>query len=208
MFETLFRFQSTIARHRSAPFAAERQRYLRHCAATGATDLSQRHRARAMYWVAPHLSAEDAKGVDAQRLRHLIDAHHPRPSAATAASLFNANRPWLKFLGWWRQPASLAVVAGELDEFVRWMRDERGLAPCTIEQWRYRTENFLRWCAQTGRRLPTLEPTDIDAYFLTYGADRWSRVSARHIANMLRVFLRHAATTGAWVSGRHGTGRR
>lgn len=196
MFETLFHFPSTIARHRSAPFGAERARFLSHCAATGATNLTQRYRARAMFWVAQQMSAEDANGVDAQRLHRLIDMRSPRPSPATASSLFNVNRPWLKFLGWWRQPALPAVFADELDAFVRWMREERGLAPCTIEQWRYHSGNFLRWCAQTGRHLSTLKPQDIDTYFVTYGAERWSRVSARHIATLLRVFLRHAASVG------------
>lgn len=32
---------------------------------------------------------------------------------------------------------------------------------------------------------------------MTYGAGRWSRVSARYIATMLRVFLRHAAMNGS-----------
>lgn len=82
------------------------------------------------------------------------------------------------------------------------MRDERGLTPCTVEQWRYRTANFLRWCKETGRDLKSLEPKDIDAYFVTYGAQRWSRISAGHIARMLRVFfnmlLRLARAQRAW----------
>jgi integrase/recombinase XerD len=53
------------------------------------------------------------------------------------------------------------------------------------------------WCGATDRNLATLQPQDIDAYFVTYGAQRWSRISAGQIAKMLRVFLRHAATTGA-----------
>ena len=47
----------------------------------------------------------------------------------------------------------------------------------------------------------TLGPADIDAYFVTYGAQRWSRVSAGHIARMLRVFLRHAASIGSCRAG-------
>jgi integrase len=58
------------------------------------------------------------------------------------------------------------------------MRDERGLTPCTISQWRSRAATFLRWCFNTGRRFSTLSPEDIDAYFITYGAQRWSRISA------------------------------
>jgi integrase len=48
-----------------------------------------------------------------------------------------------------------------------------------------------------GRTLADLQPQDIDAYFVTYGAQRWSRSSAGHIATMLRVFFRHAASVGA-----------
>ncbi|MDQ2783442.1 MAG: site-specific integrase [Chloroflexota bacterium] len=84
----------------------------------------------------------------------------------------------------------------DLNRFVAWMRDERGLAPSTIDLWRARTATFLRWCKANGRTLESLGPEDIDAYFVTYGASRWSRISAGHIAKMLRVFLRHAASIG------------
>ena len=45
--------------------------------------------------------------------------------------------------------------------------------------------------------LGRFEPMDVDAYFVTVGTQRWSRISAGHIAKMLRVFLRHAASIGA-----------
>lgn len=80
------------------------------------------------------------------------------------------------------------------------MRDERGLTPCTISQWRDRVTTFLRWCDNTGREFANLCPEDIDAYFLTYGAQRWSRISTGHVAKMLRVFLRYTATQGACSS--------
>jgi integrase/recombinase XerD len=196
MFETLFSLESTAARHRSGPFAAERERYLRHCSAVGAADLTQRHRAHVVLRIAQKMSPSDREGVDMQRLRNIIEALNPRPTRATAADMLRTTRPWLKFLGWWRELEPPAAFVDELDAFVRWMRDERGLAPCTIEQWRDRTATFLLWCAQTGRNLAALEPEDIDAYFATYGAGRWSRVSARYVAIMLRVFLRHAAANG------------
>lgn len=196
MFETLFSFKSTAERHRAAPFAAERELYLRHCASAGAARLSQRERAQDMLRIAHGMSPGDREGVDMQRLQIIIGELNPRPTKRVAASLIATTRPWFKFLGWWRVADKPSAFTDELDEFVRWMRDERGLAPCTIEQWRDRTANFLVWCAQTGRTFLTLEPEDIDAYFVTYGAERWSRVSTRHIASMLRVFLRHAAATG------------
>jgi len=197
MFDTLFGSESTAARHRSGPFASERERYLLHCKAVGAADLTQQYRAGALLRVAQRMSPSDREGVNMQRLRNIIEALRPQPAPATAENLLRAARPWFKFLGWWREAEPATAFVDELEEFVRWMRDERGLAPCTIEQWRDRTATFLLWCAQTGRSLAALEPEDIDAYFTTYGAGRWSRVSARYIAIMLRVFLRHAAATGA-----------
>lgn len=197
MFETLFHLKSTVVLHRSAPFAQERERFLRHCAATGAPHVSQVHRAQAMLRVAQRMVPADLGGVDAHRLREIIEQGVDRPAAATADTIVNIVRPWLKFLGWWRQPVPPIAFADELDRFVRWMRDERGLAPSTVEQWHDRTANFLRWYAQTGRNLATLKPEDIDAYFVTYGAERWCRTSAGYIGTMLRVFLRHAASRGS-----------
>jgi site-specific recombinase XerD len=196
MFDTLFSDWRTIARHRDGPFVVERERYLRYNAAVGASLLTQTVRARALLLVARTLTAGDVGKVGAERLGELIGSIRPSPAPATATNLVNSARPWFKFLGWWHVPARPTPFAAQLDAFVAWMRDERGLAPCTVEQWRYRTANFLRWCGHTGRELSALTPEDVDAYFVTYGATRWSRVSAGYIAKMLRVFFRHAASQG------------
>ena len=197
MFDTLFSDKETIARHRDGPFALERECYLRYNAAVGASMLTQNVRARALLLVARTLTPSDVGRVGAERLRERIESIRPCVAPATAANLLNIARPWFKFLGWWHVPVQPTPFAAQLDAFVAWMRDERGLTPCTVEQWRYRTANFLRWCGQTGRELAALRPEDVDAYFVTYGATRWSRVSAGHVANMLRVFFRHAASQGA-----------
>lgn len=197
MFDKLFADVGTIARHRDGPLFDERHRYLLHCASVGATLHTQRNRARAMLRLAMSLPADVHGQVDAELLRHLISTQQPPVADQTAAGLLNIGRPWLKFIGWWHQPEQPTAFPEALERFVVWMRDERGLTPCTVEQWRYRTANFLRWCKETGRDLKSLEPEDIDAYFVTYGAQRWSRISAGHIARMLRVFFKHAASTGA-----------
>lgn len=117
---------------------------------------------------------------------------YPQPSTQAPSA-----RPWLMYLGWWPQVEECIPFAPALEHFVAWMRDERGLTQFTIDQWQYRTAKFLHWCSDTGRDLATLRPQDIDTYFVTYGAQRWSRISAGHIASMLRVFFRHTASTGA-----------
>ncbi len=201
MFETLVSTERALARHRDGPLATERHRYLQHCADQGGTRASLHLRAYSILWVAEHMSPNDFGKVDASRLHEIVyGSGSPATlasAATTAATRVNFARPWLKYLGWWPEVEELIPFAPALDHFVAWMRDERGLTQCTIDQWRYRTSKFLHWCGDTGRDLATLQPQDIDTYFITYGAERWSRISAGHIAKMLRVFLRHAASTGA-----------
>lgn len=196
MFETIFQRQSSVARHRQGPLAEERERYLRHFASVGATALTLQQRASQILSVAEDMLPGDRGGVSAARLLEIVLAHRPRPSQGTIRIRLDVARPWLKFLGWWTPIARPVAFAEVLDEFERWMRDERGLTPCTIQQWRYRTGIFLNWLAESGRNLASLTPEGVDAYFLTHGLARWSRISARHVGIMLRVFLRHAASRG------------
>lgn len=208
MFENLVRTDEALARHRNGPLATERHRYLQHCADQGATRGSLRLKARSILWIAEHLSPHDVGKVDAARLQEIVygSLGPAAPAPTTAATLSTCARGWLKYLGWWPQAQVPSIpFAPALECFVAWMRDERGLSPCTIEQWRYRTARFLHWCSDTGRDLATLQPQDIDTYFAVYGAQRWSRISAGGIAKMLRVFLRHAATTGACNAGLPGS---
>ena len=175
---------------------------MRHCAAVGATAHSQRTCAGGTLRIAHQLTPVDQGCIDAERLAIIVERCTRGAGPKAAECLTKLTRPWFKFLGWWRrEPRPSLAFAAELDRFVNWMRDERGLTPCTVEQWRDRTAVFLRWCEQHDLNLATLAPEDIDRYFVCHGASRWSRISAAHIAAMLRVFLRHAATQGS-CSGR------
>jgi site-specific recombinase XerD len=110
--------------------------------------------------------------------------------------LIDVGRPWLRYLGWWRVPTTELRFQGHLDRYVAWMRDERGFSSSTIVQWRSKIRDFLRWFERTNRPFSTLDPSDLDVYFVTEGARRWSRVSTSGIAAALRVFLRYMARCG------------
>jgi integrase/recombinase XerD len=200
MFETLDLSDRTRIRHSGAPFAAERERYLQHCFDVGCTLATRRVAGRSLLWVARRMCSLDRDGVDLARLHQIVDGADVPPAPSTAKTLINVARPWLRFLGWWRAPRQQIPSFEQLERFIAWMREERGLSASTVAQWSSRVTTFLRWCGQTGRDLATLCPEDIDAYFVTHGAPRWSRVSAGHMASMLRVFLRHAASLGACSS--------
>jgi integrase/recombinase XerD len=193
MLETIYATPFALNRHRAGPFLEERERYLQHCAEQGGAQRTQYQRAEKILWLAQRMRAGDRQGVDASRLRQLIQAE-PAPGTSVANRVEINGRNWLKFLGWWRTPPNPVPFQDDLEHFVRWMRDERGLASSTVNQWREAATTFLRWYAQTGRDLSQLHPEDIDAYFTTYGAGRWGRVSISYMVGMLRSFLRHLAS--------------
>ncbi len=162
MFETFVSTDRALARHRDGPLAEHRNRYLLHCADQGGTRESLRLRARSILWVAEHMAPNDFGKVDASRLHEIVygSVSLATPAPTTAASLVRFARPWLKYLGWWPQVEDVIPFAPALEHFVAWMRDERGLTQCTIDQWQYRTSKFLHWCSDTGRDLATLRPQD------------------------------------------------
>jgi site-specific recombinase XerD len=185
-----------------APFAAERNRYLHHCAAQGVRPAVLKIKRNELLWIARHLGPDANLGVSMPELLPIAQARQNLHGAATAARrVIDIGRPWLKFIGWWREPTLLFSYQSELDQYVGWMRDERGFTASTVEQWRRTTGRFLRWCEQVNHKLGNLRAEDIDTYIATKGAGRWARVSTANTASALRGFLRYAAKE-AWCPDR------
>jgi integrase/recombinase XerD len=176
------------------PFAYERNRYLRYCAERGATPGSLKIKHNELLWIALRLGPNvPSEGIDIEVLRGIAIERQQAHGAVTAAQrVVDIGRPWLRFLGWWREPSSGFEYQNQLEEYVIWMRDERGFTPSTLEQWTRVVGRFLRWCDETHRQLGDLQAVDIDAYFVSQATGRWSRVSVATTASALRVFLRYA----------------
>jgi len=117
--------------------------------------------------------------------------------AVTAARrVVDIGRPWLRFLGWWREHSAVFQYQDLFDRYITWMHDERGFTPSTVEQWGRKAGRFLRWCEQTNRQLAGLKSSDVDDYFAAQGTGRWSRISVANTASALRGFLRYATAQG------------
>jgi integrase/recombinase XerD len=119
----------------------------------------------------------------------------------TERRFIDITRPWLRFLGWWKEPIVVFEYQSVLDQYCRWMHNERGFSDSTIVSWRDRVRNFLKWCSTTGQKLRLLQPSDIDNYFIDESAHRWNRVTVATMAGVLRIFLRYAASQG-WCNPR------
>src|SRR5450631_3623729 len=196
MFEKILTDPSALLRHRSAPFAEERERYLQHCANFGAAPNSLRGKCAGLLFLATHLGPQAVDGVDMARLQQIAKSKQARIRSSTERSLVDIGRPWLKYLGWWRQPVIELRAQASVDRYVSWMRDERGLTRQTIDRWQAHVKSFLRWCDSTDRRLYNLQAGDVDAYFIAEGDGRWRRVSVPVVATVLRSFLIQCAARG------------
>ena len=124
------------SRHREAPFLPERERYLHSCADSGATPGSLTIKRNELIWIARLLPATAPQGVDISQLHELVRQRASMHTGVTMSErMIVAARPWLRFLGWWREPTDALPFQGHLDGYIRWMRDERGFSPSTVGQW-------------------------------------------------------------------------
>jgi integrase/recombinase XerD len=193
--------------HDEVPFAEERSRYLRNFAESGASPISLRIKRNELLWIAMRLGPDaSSEGVDIDALRRIANERQQAYGAGDAAQrVVGTGRSWLRFLGWWREPSAGFEYQSQLDDYVSWMRDERGFTSSTLEQWTRVIGKFLRWCDQTNRQLRDIQAEDIDVYFVTQATGRWSRVSVANTASALRGFLRYAGTRGMCVDSLAGS---
>jgi integrase/recombinase XerD len=199
MFQKLaLRTEIARRRHCEGPFAAERDQYLQHCASLGAAFGKLRVKSTELLWAARLLPpTASSQGVGMELLLEMVrERTSIHKGSTTGRRLVEIARPWLRYLGWWREPVTVIPFQDQLDGYVTWMRDERGFSASTIQQWQSRTKTFLQWCSATNRRLFDLRPSDIDHYLVDCGT-RWSRISISNNLCALRVFLRYLATQGA-----------
>jgi integrase/recombinase XerD len=204
MFEELHLCAYGVARHRNAPFADERARYLSYCADRGDALATLQSKANRLVYIARWLSACPNLEAAIEQLKAIAHCRDDREYAAiqrlntrwTQERFIRFARPWLRFLGWWREPVVRLPFQEQLEQHSHWMRTERGMTEMTIgSQQRYVTQ-FLRWYGAKGRPLPEVQVIDIDLYLAEGGATRWCRRSVWDVATALRAFFRYGATQG------------
>lgn len=199
MFEQFLTQQSAISRHESAPYLVERFRYLEHCVASGYTKRAMRNKYDGLYWAACMLHPFASAGVHEEQLQVAASqwaVEQPEPFCRSSQSVIAIARPWLRFMGWWREPHVPVPFENEVDQFCQWLDSERGLTCSTINQWRRRTCCFLRWCGAESSSLMVLQPSDIDRYLTQGHARGWCRSTAATYMNALRAFFRYAGAQG------------
>lgn len=205
MFNTLYRYPSVAARHSEGPSAPERGRFLIHCANEGMARATLLNLASEMLIIARRINIEGGRLIDAAEVEAAADCwiRYQRRHHQISGSRFSRERfigtatAWLRFLGQLQPLNEKPLVYADLiDEFARYMREERGLSPRTIQNRRWHVRAFLNWLSEEAINLAELRLEQIDTFLALKSKQGWCRVSIAAIVAALRTFLRYAALRG------------
>jgi integrase/recombinase XerD len=206
MFSELFFCSGTLARQMSAPLVYERVEYLNHCAAQGMSRKTLRAKARLILSIAEFLRLADRPydrislaeiEIAAKRWSRHRHSLRPQRNFITEASR------WLAFLNRLDTPPKPETACEKmLAEFRRFMRDDRGLSPITVE---YRCSSVLPFLGRLLGKEQSLESvriSDIDSLLLEkVNKEHYARISVRAYASSLRAFFRYAELRGWYRAG-------
>ncbi|HER20094.1 MAG TPA: integrase [Chromatiales bacterium] len=204
MFDGLFGKGWFVIVHRVAPYAVEREEFLRHCQTQGFDRRYLQRVARILLTAAIDLDAHGGLSAGRARLEaaaNRVEAVRGKvggaANAACRVEFLRVTRRWLLFIGHLRTRAPRPrPYAALLDDFQVWMADERGLSPGTVRNRRWHVDQFLRWLQARRLCVTELAPRTLDAYLQQLNAKGLSRVTIKIHTNAIRAFVRHAERRG------------
>jgi site-specific recombinase XerD len=201
MIETLFEHPFTLNRHLQAPLLKERESFLHYLQEQGTPRFSLRDLSNQMLHVINVFKLDKMRDVrleeiqkGAKRWRQQQKSNPRARSCPRTASFFiYAAKKWLRFHDRLVLPTKPEIrFAKQLNEFARFLTDELGLSPYSVQSHSYKTSKFLAWIERRRRSLATVTAEDVDEFLALKGADGWSRHSVATAAQALRSFLRYA----------------
>ncbi len=201
MFETLFTDPRTIGRHQSGPMSGERLRYLEHLKAQGTRRGTLRITARVLYRATLHMGLREsgpiqlkaiAKASEQWAFRNAPPERWRGPGGAGPQKLYYRTiSRWLRFLGRLEEPAPKpSPHRAEVEAFMTYMQEERGLAPETLKTRRWHLGRFFAQCE--GIALRRLSLSDVEQFLISLGKKGWTRVAIRSMCSSLRSFFLYA----------------
>lgn len=207
MLRTLLRMRAPfyIARQEQAPLLREREAFLDHLLRQG-TSLAA---ARSVSWQLLNVirllrltALRDVWIDEIERAgQHWARQQRANPLAhsykTSAIYFIYVARKWLRFAGVLKQPDIPRMwFANEIDDFEKWMTEERGLSALTVRSHLRKVSLFLRWFSERHRSLTAVRLRDVDNFLIFKGANGWSRKSACGYAHSLRAFFCYAEQCG------------
>jgi len=199
MLEKFFKIPGVLARHKDAPYAEERERYLAHCVQQGYTRVSLRKIVPCLLRVARAMSAYPDLRMSSEQIEAVAKSwgYRRRCSGHQIKEFIQLAKRWLRFIGCLDEPvAEPTPFADLIKDFSTWLEHERGLMSSTIQLQSRDVTGFLCWYGTLGRPLAMVEVSDVDSFLANCGRERWCRLTVATCATALRSFFRYAATRG------------
>ncbi len=209
MFENLYRYSRVLARHLDGPAAEERDRFVAHFAASGATRDSVSNLASEVLVIAQRLDISGTRAVTPGEVASVADRwvqyyrrRGRRISPGRRQRFVQVATDWLQFMGRLQvQTAKPGAGTDLIDEFARYMQRERGLSPITINGRCWHVRAFLTWLAAQQSVVTGATLHQVDAFLSMRGAQGWSRASIATAVTALRSFYAHMTATGRCAEG-------
>ncbi len=207
MFERWLVGAKALARHKSAPLAESRARFLEHLETCGMAKTNIRSVAAYLLHIIAILRLSEWRNVTLEELNVGAaewcanrSAYSGHPARRLSAPFFMwASKKWLKFEGRLVVPEKPPMrFAAEIADFTERMRVELGLSPVTIHERMLRATEFLRWFSCKNKSLSEIQLQDVDAY-LSEKSKHWKTITFIGECHFLKAFFRHAHHRG-WCS--------
>jgi len=199
MFEQLIKTPGVVERYRKAPFAAEREQFLRNFHGEG-------HSRSRLVGVNIMLQAVVTKTpsvggiVSVSELQVAADTwlasrrrHHrtERTTCGMRRDFVSIGSQFLRSLGRLVEPPTRSPFLSEIDAFLNFLAEERGLSESTLIVRKRSLQHFLAWLADRAESIATVAPRTITEYFSVERG--WARTTVKIYVSTLRTFFRYAA---------------
>lgn len=203
MYDRLYKRGHTVARHQNGPLAAERHRYLTHCAEQKMSRFTLLHIAYYTLLIAKALRLAErqdelitqdeikAAAVRWVKRRRRRKVRHVR---VACRKFIGHAIAWLRFLGRLQPPVIVyPPYADYVAQFTQYMAQECGLSPRTVAFSRDVIGKFLGRVKVAGLHLKRLTPVQVNDLLTKNIQDRGlARATIKRQATALRSFFRFA----------------
>ena len=208
MFEILFKFPSTLKRHREGPLASARQLFLEDCQRRGYSSTMLEKIAWVLLSLAPAVDSKpgpltklDIEAAIDLRTRFRRSGTRSNGSCSSHQLFRHVAIAWMRSMGRFEDPTRNFWFAEYLDQFETHMLNERGLSPVTISTCRERLTWLFDGLPLCRRSLRDISITDIDEFIGKRHDMGWTRRSLGALAGSLRCFFRYAENQGWCQTG-------
>lgn len=209
MIETLFKYPAVLERYRRAPFFDARESFLQQCKKQGYSRSMLVKIAWILLSLADHIdinggkvTPEDIESAVAHRTCFIRPFKGKSISRDSCQLFVHIATEWIQSLGLLAPIVKKeSYFETQISEFVKHLREERGLSPVTISTRCERLNWFFEGLKSNRRTLHMISIGDVDSFIMEKGDHGWSRSSLSSLASSLRSFFRYAEARGWCTPG-------